>query len=242
MIIDIVTIFPEFFDTFLSTSIIKRAIAQDLVDIRLHQIRDYSHNKHHNIDDTPYGGGVGMLMTFPPFYDVITKLKTKGSIVIYLSPQGKLFNQKITTKLSKSKHLILLCGHYEGIDARVEALIDMELSIGDYILTGGEIPAMIVADAVTRLLPGVIHEDSAEEDSLQNGWLKFPQYTKPETYEGHTVPEILLSGHHQKIADWRLKKQVESTYIKRPDLIKKIKMTEEEKKLLAQVKIEKKEK
>jgi len=242
MIIDIVTIFPEFFDTFLSTSIIKRAIAQNLVDIRLHQIRDYSHNKHHNIDDTPYGGGVGMLMTFPPFYDIIKKLKTKNSVVIYLSPQGKLFNQKITTKLSKNEHLILLCGHYEGIDARVEALIDMELSIGDYILTGGEIPAMIVADAVTRLLPGVIHEDSAEEDSLQNGWLKFPQYTKPETYEGHTVPEILLSGHHQKIADWRLKKQVESTYFKRPDLIKKIKMTESEKKLLAQVKIEKKEK
>jgi len=241
MIIDIVTIFPEFFDTFLSTSIIKRAIALNQVDIRLHQIREYSHNKHHNIDDTPYGGGVGMLMTFPPFYDVITQLKDKNSVVIYLSPQGKLFNQKIAKKLVKIDHLILLCGHYEGIDARVESLIDMELSIGDYILTGGEIPAMIVADAVTRLISGVIHEDSAEEDSLQNGWLKFPQYTKPESYKGHTVPEILLSGHHQKIADWRKHQQVQKTYIKRPDLIKKIKMTEEEKKILSQVKLDKKD-
>ena len=145
MIIDIVTIFPEFFDTFLSTSIIKRAVEQKLVDIRLHQIRDYSHNKHHNIDDTPYGGGVGMLMTFPPFYDVIMKLRTKNSKVIYLSPQGKLFNQNLAKKLVKIDHLILLCGHYEGIDARVESLIDMELSIGDYILTGGEIPAMIIS-------------------------------------------------------------------------------------------------
>ena len=201
MIIDIVTIFPEFFDTFLSTSIIKRAIEQKLVTVQLHQIRDYSHNKHRNIDDTPYGGGIGMLMTFPPFYDVIEKLKTKNSKVIYLSPQGKLFKQKTAKQLVKYDHLILLCGHYEGIDARIESLIDMEISIGDYVLTGGEIPAMIITDAITRLIPNVIHEDSAEEDSLQNGWLKFPQYTKPETYKGCTVPELLLSGHHQKIAD-----------------------------------------
>ncbi len=238
MIIDIVTIFPEFFDTFLSTSIIKRAITLKQVDIRLHQIRDYSHNKHHNIDDTPYGGGVGMLMTFPPFYDVIMKLKTEKSMVIYLSPQGKLFNQKIAKKLVKMEHLILLCGHYEGIDARVESLIDMELSIGDYILTGGEIPAMIISDAVTRLIPDVIHEDSAEEDSLQNGWLKFPQYTKPEAYQGYSVPEILLSGHHQKIADWRKEQQVRKTFTKRRDLIKGIKLTPEEKVILEKIKNE----
>ncbi len=240
MIIDIVTIFPEFFDTFLSTSIIKRAVEQKLVDIRLHQIRDYSHNKHRNIDDTPYGGGIGMLMTFPPFYDAIDKLKTKDSKVIYLSPQGKLFKQKTAKQLAKYDHLILLCGHYEGIDARIESLIDMELSIGDYVLTGGEIPAMIITDAITRLIPNVIHEDSAEEDSLQNGWLKFPQYTKPETYKGYTVPELLLSGHHQKIADWRKEQQVKRTYHKRPDLIKDIKMTEQEKKILDQIKNEKK--
>ncbi len=242
MIIDIITIFPEFFDTFLSTSIIKRAIQEKQVEIRLHQIRDYSHNKHRNIDDTPYGGGVGMLMTFPPFYDVIKKLRTEDSLVIYLSPQGKLFKQSIAKKLAKKSHLILLCGHYEGIDARVESLIDMELSIGDYVLTGGEIPAMIVADAVTRLLPGVIHEDSSEEDSLQNGWLKFPQYTKPETYEGHTVPPLLLSGHHQKIADWRKEQQIRRTYTKRPDLIRSIKMDEEEKAILTRIKAEKKQK
>ncbi len=236
MIIDIVTIFPEFFDTFLSTSIIKRAIALKQVDIRLHQLRDYSHNKHHNVDDTPYGGGVGMLMTFPPFYDVIMKLKTEKSVVIYLSPQGKLFNQKTAKKLAQKDHLILLCGHYEGIDARVESLIDMELSIGDYILTGGEIPAMIISDAVTRLIPDVIHEDSAEEDSLQNGWLKFPQYTKPESYQGYTVPEILLSGHHQKIAEWRKEQQIKKTLLKRRDLIKGIKMTDEEKKILEKLK------
>ncbi|MCF7930410.1 MAG: tRNA (guanosine(37)-N1)-methyltransferase TrmD [Acholeplasmataceae bacterium] len=240
MIIDIVTIFPEFFDTFLSTSIIKRAIALNQVDIRLHQLRDYSHNKHHNIDDTPYGGGVGMLMTFPPFYDVITKLKTEKSTVIYLSPQGKLFNQKIAKKLAISEHLILLCGHYEGIDARVESLIDMELSIGDYVLTGGEIPAMIISDAVTRLIPDVIHEDSAEEDSLQNGWLKYPQYTKPESYKGFSVPEILLSGHHQKIQEWRKEQQIEKTLVKRRDLIKGIKMTDEEKKILEKIKLAKK--
>lgn len=236
MIIDIVTIFPEFFDTFLSTSIIKRAIALEQVDIRLHQLRDYSHNKHHNIDDTPYGGGVGMLMTFPPFYDVIMKLRTEKSVVIYLSPQGKLFNQKIAKKLAKLDHLILLCGHYEGIDARVESLIDMEISIGDYILTGGEIPAMIISDAVTRLIPDVIHEDSAEEDSLQNGWLKFPQYTKPESYQGYKVPDILLSGHHQKIAQWRKEQQIERTLIKRRDLIKGIKMTDEEIEILDKIK------
>ncbi|MBU1093304.1 MAG: tRNA (guanosine(37)-N1)-methyltransferase TrmD [Firmicutes bacterium] len=240
MIIDIVTIFPEFFDTFLSTSIIKRAITQQQVNIRLHQIRDYSHHKHHNIDDTPYGGGVGMLMTFPPFYDVIMKLKTEKSIVIYLSPQGKLFNQKMAKKLAQSDHLVLLCGHYEGVDARIEALIDMEVSIGDYVLTGGEIPAMIISDAVTRLLPDVIHEDSAEEDSLQNGWLKFPQYTKPETYKGHNVPELLLSGHHQKIADWRKEQQIRTTFNKRRDLIKGIKMTKEEQIILDKVKNESK--
>jgi len=180
MIIDIVTIFPEFFDTFLGTSIIKRALDNKLVEINLHQLRDYSHNKHKKIDDTPYGGGVGMLMQFPPFYDVISKLKGEQTKVVLLSQQGKLFNQETAKSLAENNHLILLCGHYEGIDARVEALIDMELSIGDYVLTGGEIPAMIIADTVTRLLPGVIHEDSAEEDSLQNGWLKFPQYTKPD--------------------------------------------------------------
>jgi tRNA (guanine37-N1)-methyltransferase len=232
MIIDIVTIFPEFFDAFLKTSIIKRAIDSKLIDIRLHQLRDYSHNKHKKIDDTPYGGGVGMLMQFPPFFDVIKQLRTEETFVIMLSPQGKLFNQQEAIQLSTKKHIMLLCGHYEGIDARVEQLIDMELSIGDYVLTGGEIPAMIVADTVSRLIPGVIHEESAGEDSLQNGWLKYPQYTKPETYQGFSVPEVLISGNHQRIETWRKESSVIRTIQKRPDLIQNIKLTEQEIKLM----------
>jgi len=236
MIIDIVTIFPEFFDTFLGTSIIKRALESKLVEINLHQLRDYSHNKHKKIDDTPYGGGVGMLMQFPPFYDVIHKLKGEQTKVILLSPQGKLFNQETAKSLAQSNHLILLCGHYEGIDARVESLIDMELSIGDYVLTGGEIPAMIVADTVSRLLPGVIHEDSSLEDSLQNGLLKFPQYTKPDHYKGFDVPEVLLSGNHQNIDKWRNEEQIKQTFIKRPDLIEKITLTKDQEKVLKKIK------
>jgi len=240
MKIDIITIFPDFFSTFLNTSIVKRAIELKQIDIQTHQLRDYSHNKHRNIDDTPYGGGVGMLMQFPPFYDVIKALKTQDAKVIMTSPQGSLFNQKKAIELSKEKHLIILCGHYEGIDARIEDLIDDEISIGDYVLTGGEVPAMIISDAVTRLIPGVIHEDSSEEDSLQNGWLKFPQYTKPEVYEGYQVPEILLSGHHQKIASWRQKESIKRTFKKRPDLLKKIKLTDEEKMILEVIKSEEK--
>jgi tRNA (guanine37-N1)-methyltransferase len=232
MKIDIVTIFPEFFDTFLKTSIIKRAIEDGLVEIELHQLRDYSHNKHKKIDDTPYGGGAGMLMAFPPFYDVIHQLKREDTKVIMLSPQGKLFNQKTATELSLNKHLILLCGHYEGIDARVEEFIDLEISIGDYILTGGEIPAMILSDAVIRLIPEVIHQDSAEQDSLQNGWLKYPQYTKPEEYKGFKVPEVLVSGNHQLIDQWRTKQQIKKTLNKRPDLINQIEKTEKEVQLL----------
>jgi len=223
MKIDIVTLFPEFFDIFIKTSIIKRSIEQKLVDIQFHQIRDYSHNKHRNIDDTPYGGGAGMLMAFPPFYDVIEKLRQKDSKVILLSPQGQLFNQKIANSLMSGKHLILLCGHYEGIDARIEELIDLELSVGDYVLTGGEIPAMIVADAINRLIPGVINKESAGEDSLQKGLLKYPQYTKPSEYKGYSVPELLLSGHHKKIAEWRKTQQVKKTLSKRPDLAKALK-------------------
>ena len=235
MIIDIVTIFPEFFDAFINTSIIKRAIEDGLVDIRTHQLRDYSHQKHNKIDDTPYGGGVGMLMQFPPFYDVIQKLRTDHSKVILLSPQGKLFNQELATDFSKCSHIILLCGHYEGIDARVEDLIDIEISIGDYVLTGGEIPAMIIADAVIRLVPGVIHEDSAEEDSLQSGWIKYPQYTKPEQYEGYRVPEVLLSGHHKNIETWRKEQTIYRTMTKRPDLFNKVKLSDKDKKMVEKV-------
>lgn len=238
MKIDIITIFPDFFQPFLETSIIKRAIEQDLVQIEMHQLRDYAHQRHNKIDDTPYGGGVGMLMQFPPFYDVIEKLRTKDSHVIMLTPQGSVFKQKKAVKLSQKKHLILICGHYEGIDARVENFIDEELSIGDYVLTGGEIPAMIISDAVIRLIPGVIQQASYEEDSLQNGWLKYPQYTKPDRYKDYEVPEILKSGHHKNIEQWRQRQSIKRTYQKRPDLIKNIKLTEQEKKILDEIKSE----
>lgn len=236
MKIDILTIFPEFFDSFLNTSIIKRAIELNQVDVKAHQLRDFSKRKHNYIDDTPYGGGVGMLMQFPPFYEAINQLKQDNTKVIMLSPQGKLFNQEHAKMYAKEEHVILLCGHYEGIDARIESFIDDELSIGDYVLTGGEIPAMIFTDAVTRLIPGVIHEESSETDSLQNGWLKYPQYTKPEEYKGYVVPEILRSGHHGNIEKWRKEQSILRTYLKRPDLVEQIKLSEEEKKILDKIK------
>lgn len=236
MKIDIITIFPEFFNPFLETSIIKRAIEQKIVSINAHQLRDYSKNKHKKVDDTPYGGGAGMLMTLQPLDDAITKLKEKNSKVILLSPQGEKFTQKKAIKLAKESHLILICGHYEGIDARIENYIDEELSIGDYVLTGGEIPAMIVSDAVIRLVPGVIHEDSSEEDSLQNGWLKYPQYTKPNDYKGHLVPDVLLSGNHQEIMKWREEMRLKNTVLKRPDLLKNIKKTDVQAKKIEEIK------
>ena len=226
MKIDIITIFPEFFDPFLETSIVKRAIEQDIVSIKAHQLRDYSKNKHKKVDDTPYGGGAGMLMTMQPLDDAISNLRDKNSKVILLSPQGKRFTQKKAIKLAKESHMILICGHYEGIDARIEHFIDEEISIGDYVLTGGEIPAMILSDAIVRLVPGVIHEDSSEEDSLQNGWLKYPQYTKPNDYKGYLVPEVLTSGNHQEILKWREEMRLKNTVIKRPDLLKSIKKTD----------------
>ncbi len=236
MIVDIITIFPEMFNDFLSTSIVKRAIEEKKIKVNLHQLRDYSHNKHRNIDDTPFGGGVGMLMTFPPIYDVINELKTKDSVVIYMSPQGQILNQQMAFDLATNKHIILLCGHYEGVDARVLELIDYEISIGDYILTGGEIPVMILVDVLTRLIPGVIMEESVKEDSLSDGLLKYPQYTKPRSYKGYDVPEILLSGHHEEIAKWRHQMSLKNTFEKRPDLIEKATLTEKDLKIIKSIK------
>ncbi|HRX45147.1 MAG TPA: tRNA (guanosine(37)-N1)-methyltransferase TrmD [Acholeplasmataceae bacterium] len=235
MKIDILTIFPDFFDAFLHTSIIKRGIEDGYIDIITHQLRDYSSLKHNRIDDTPYGGGAGMLMMFPPFFEAIKTLKDDDTHIIMTSPQGKLFDQQKAIELAKKKHILILCGHYEGIDARVEQFVDEEISIGNYVLTGGEMPAMIIADAVSRLVPGVIHEESSETDSLQNGWLKYPQYTKPEQYEGYAVPKVLLSGHHQMIETWRKEQSIRRTLMKRPDLIKGIVLTDEEKKILQKV-------
>lgn len=221
MTIDILTIFPDFYQNFKETSIIKRAIRDEKVVINTHDLRDYAHNKHRQIDDTPYGGGVGMLMQFPPIYDAIASLKKEETKVILVSPQGQIFNQQKAIELAASKHVIFISGHYEGIDARVEHLIDEEISIGDVVLTNGDIPVMVITDAVIRLIKDVIMEDSVKLDSLYDGLLKYPQFTKPETYKGYEVPKILLSGHHKNIEMWRKEKQMEVTLKKRPDLIKK---------------------
>ena len=221
MKIDILTIFPGFYQQFLETSIIHRAIRDGKVEINTHDLRDYAHNKHRQIDDTPYGGCVGMLMQFPPIYDAVNKLRTPETKVYLTSPQGKIFTQERANLLANESHIILICGHYEGVDARVETLIDGELSIGDVVLTNGDIPAMLITDAIVRLIPDVIMEASVIEDSLFDGILKHPKYTKPESYQGLDVPKVLLSGHHANIEKWRKEQKIQVTEKKRPELLKK---------------------
>lgn len=222
MKIDILTLFPEFFNNLYEYSIIGRAIDDNRVAINSTNIRDFSKDKHKKVDDYSFGGGPGMVMQPGPIYDAINHVKTDDSKTIYLSPQGKTLNQDIANSLSKEKHLILLCGHYEGIDNRViENYIDEEISIGDYVLTGGEIPALVLIDCITRLLPGVLrNEESFMDESHYNGLLEYPQYTRPREFNGHSVPEILLSGNHEKIAQWREEQSIKTTLEKRPDLIK----------------------
>lgn len=219
MRLDILTLFPDMF-TPLKESIIKRATDKNLVEINIIQIRDFSQDAHKKTDDIPYGGGAGMVMTPQPLYDAIQSVKTPNSYVIYLSPRGKVFNQPMARKLSKCEHLILVCGHYEGIDERViDLCIDEEISIGDYVLTGGELPAMVMADSIIRLLDGTISQDSLSEESFTNNLLEYPQYTRPQNFKGLEVPEVLLSGHHANIAKWRKEKSIEITRKNRPDLL-----------------------
>ena len=221
MRLDILTLFPDMF-TPLKESIIKRASDKNLVEINIIQIRDFSQDAHKKTDDIPYGGGAGMVMTPQPLYDAIQSVKTPNSYVIYLSPRGKVFNQPMARKLSKCEHLILVCGHYEGIDERIiDLCIDEEISIGDYVLTGGELPAMVLADSIIRLLEGAISQDSLSEESFTNNLLEYPQYTRPQNFKGLEVPEVLLSGHHANIAKWRKEKSIEITKQNRPDLIDK---------------------
>jgi tRNA (guanine37-N1)-methyltransferase len=224
MRIDILTIFPDIFAPWLNESIIKRAQKKNLAKISVHNLREYSKDKHRKIDDRPFGGGPGMVFKPEPIFDAVKKItrKSKGAKVILLSPQGKALDQKLSQTLSRSKHLILICGHYEGIDERVRLrLIDEEISIGDYILTGGELPAMVLIDSLIRLLPGVLgDEDSAKSDSFSQGLLEYPHYTRPANYQGLKVPQILLSGDHQAIAKWRKEQSYKVTQKKRPDLIK----------------------
>ena len=216
---DVLTLFPEMFDN-LKQSIIGRAQEKELIEINTTNIRDFSKNKHKKVDDTPYGGGAGMVMMPDVVYDAYQSVKTDKAKVIYMSPQGKKLDQKKVEDLSKESHLIILCGHYEGIDQRViDKIVDEEISIGDYVLTGGEIPAMVLIDSVSRYVKGVLKEDSIKEESFSNGLLEYPQYTRTEVFEGKKVPEVLLSGNHQNIDKWRKEKSLEITKLKRPDLL-----------------------
>lgn len=219
MIIDILTIFPNMFDGFLNESIIKRAIDKKLVEINIHNIRDYSSYNHKQVDDTPYGGGGGMVLMCDPIFKAVEDLKKDNTLVIMMSPQGEKYTQKKAYELSNLKHIIIICGHYEGFDERILSIVDLELSIGDYILTGGELPSMIISDSIIRLISGVINEESHLNDSFNNKLLDYPTYTKPRIYNGMEVPLVLLSGNHEKIKQWRKEAQVRKTKEKRPDLM-----------------------
>lgn len=221
MKIDILTLFPEQYQDFLGTSIIKRALQNNLVEINVHNIRDYSKDPHKKVDDYGYGGGQGMVLMPQPIFDAVDDLKTEESVILLMTPQGKQYTQKQAYELSTNKHLIIICGHYEGFDERIRTLADIELSIGDYVLTGGELPSMVITDSVVRLLNGVINEASHQEDSFNDGLLDYPVYTKPVEYRGLKVPDVLLSGHHENIKKWRQEQQLERTKQRRPDLLEK---------------------
>lgn len=219
MKIDILTLFPDMFTGFLNESIISRAIESKKVEVNVINFRDFSLDPHHKVDDTPYGGGPGMVLMPQPIYDAVEHLKTDDSLVILLTPDGEVYKQSKAFELAKFSHLIFICGHYEGFDDRIRLLADMELSIGDYVLTGGEIPAMAISDSIIRLLPGVIKEESYLEESFQNQLLDYPTYTKPRNFRGMEVPEVLLSGNHKEIALWRKNEQIKKTKERRSDLL-----------------------
>ncbi len=221
MKIDILTLFPKMFEGFLTESIIKRAREKEIVEINIIDFRNYSLEKHGQVDDTPYGGGRGMVLMCEPVVRAIEDLKSDDTLVILTCPQGKTFKESMANDLKQYKHLIIVCGHYEGYDERIRNFVDLEISIGDYILTGGEIPAMAITDATVRLLDGVINSESYEQDSYSNNLLDYPTYTKPADFRGMKVPEVLLSGDHQKIKEYRLKEQIKNTKKRRPDLLEK---------------------
>lgn len=237
MRIDILTLFPEMFTNFIDTSIIGRAVNNNIVTINCINIRDFSKDKHRRVDDYPFGGGAGMVMSPEPIYNAVSSVKSEKSKIIYLTPKGRTYNQDIANNLSLEDHIILLCGHYEGIDNRVvEAYIDDEISIGDYVLTGGEIAAMAVVDSVVRLLPGVLNnQQSFIDESHFNGLLEYPQYTRPRIFNGMEVPEVLLSGNHEKINKWRKYESLKITYERRPDMIKSKSLDKEQQEMLKDI-------
>ena len=231
----ILTLFPEMFEP-LSKSIIGRAKKNNIIELEVINIRDFATDKHNSVDDTPYGGGAGMLMKADVVYNSIESVKQENSKIIYLSPKGKTLTQEKVKELSKEKHLVLLAGHYEGVDQRIiDNYIDEEISVGDYVLTGGEIPAMILVDSVARLVEGVISKDSVD-DSFEENLLEYPQYTRPEVFNNIEIPEVLKSGNHKEIADWRRKESLKITFLKRPDLLEKAILTNEDKEYINKLK------
>ncbi len=238
---DILTLFPEMIEAVLGDSIIGRARDKGIIDINCVHIRDFANNKHRSVDDYPYGGGTGMVMQAQPIFDayksVCEGLESKPTTV-YLSPQGKTFRQSTAKRLSKKEHIVLICGHYEGVDQRVlDEIVDYEISLGDFVLTGGEIAAMAVVDATARLIPGVLKsEESFSDESHFSGLLEYPQYTRPEVWNGRAVPEILLSGHHKNITEWKREMSIRTTYKKRRGMLSKAKLTEAEQRLVEEMK------
>ncbi|MCR5786341.1 MAG: tRNA (guanosine(37)-N1)-methyltransferase TrmD [Acholeplasmatales bacterium] len=235
MKIKIVTLFPDMFSGFLNDSIIARAIKENILSVELIDFRTYSKDKHHHVDDTPYGGGAGMVLRCDILGDAIKANSSSNTHKILMSPQGHTYKQADANRLKDMEEIMIICGHYEGFDERVRNLVDEEISIGDFVLTGGEIPAMTLVDSITRLLKGAITEESYEDDSFYSGLLEYPQYTRPLEYNGESVPFVLTNGDHEKIRVWRKKESLRRTYLRRPDLLEQKELNKEEKKLLNEV-------
>ncbi len=241
---DIITIFPGLFDSVFTAGVVKKAVEKGVLEIRIHDLRKYTTDKHQQVDDRPYGGAEGMVLKPEPIFRAVEDIRQPGkSITCLLTPQGEKFNSRLAEELASYDQVILICGRYEGVDERViEHLVDREISIGDYVLTGGELAAAVVVDAVSRFVPGVVgKEESVRHDSFTAGLLDFPQYTRPREFRGYRVPAVLFSGDHKKIARWRLKKALEKTLARRPDLLELRKLTPEEEELLEEIKKERKE-
>lgn len=243
---DVITIFPEIFNAYLNESILKRAAERNLIEVSVHNLRDFTTDRHRTVDDYPYGGGAGMVMKPEPFFSAVEHIKSDGipRQVVMLTPQGKTFSQDMALSIYKQKQdMILICGRYEAIDERVKGLVDEEISIGDYVLTGGELPALVIIDSIARLIPGVLGDErSAEEDSFACGLLEYPHYTRPPEFRGLKVPEILLSGNHRAISRWRRKEALRLTLVRRPDLMSRCEseLKDEDYKLVSEIKEEEK--
>ncbi|MGN1399441.1 MAG: tRNA (guanosine(37)-N1)-methyltransferase TrmD [Erysipelotrichaceae bacterium] len=235
MKIKIMTIFPEMFEGFINTSIIKRAIEKGLIEIEVIDFREYSTDKNKRVDDYPYGGGAGMILACQPILDCLKDIKSDNSYVVITDPAGRKFDQSLAKDYSSKEELIIICGHYEGFDGRVYNFVDEKVSIGDFVLTGGELASMVICDAVSRLVNGVISSDSTSEESFENNLLEYQQYTRPAVYQSMAVPEVLLSGHHENIRRYRLKEQLKNTYLYRRDLLQLHQFTDEEKQLMQEI-------